>query len=419
MLERLASLFHQVVHSLVNFTKWYIFGAMTMPLTHNETVATPQTPAEIEAAIQALGPELTARAEEAEVARRPPKDLFAKLAATGIFRMLWPAERGGMGFSVPAALTPIETLAAADGSAGWSTMIGVESAALWMRFDPAIPTARSPQHGVLTRACLMPRGIATETSDGWRLKGRWPLASGAYDADWFVASGMVARADGSPDIRLFAVPSERVEIVDTWRALGLRSTMSHDAVIDTVLPSHHVAPSGGVIDSPHPLGRLPLWLALGPFHCAVILGIVRGALGDVVALLPGKRPVLNPVIATSEDPIVQHAIGAAATRLAAARAFVMTETDAAWTMAENKDPFTTIVRVRFRSMLTFVHAECVAIMDQLFHLAGTTPLYDGSPLQRRYRDLRTACQHVTASSEVYRPYGALLMGLTPANEAAL
>lgn len=410
-----------MVHGALDFTKWYSTGYTQMTVMRSRPGVTRShaTPADIEAAVRTLAPELAARGGEAEAARRPPADLFERLAATGVFRMLWPVEQGGFGFSVPEALPALEILAAADGSTGWSTMIGVESAALWMRFDPSIPTARVPERGVLTRACLMPRGTAVQTAEGWHLKGRWPLASGAYDADWFVACAMAAKPESPPDACIFAVPAERVEIVDTWSALGLRSTMSHDAVIDTVLPAHHVAPSGGVIDSPYPLGRLPLWMALGPFHCAVILGIVRAALDDVVALLPTKRPVLNPMIATSEDPIVQHAIGAAATRLAAARAFVMAEVKAAWAMAERAEPFSTVMRVRFRSMLTFVHAECVAVMDQLFHLAGTTPLYDGSPLQRRYRDLRTACQHVTASSEVYRPYGALLMGVTPPNEAAL
>jgi alkylation response protein AidB-like acyl-CoA dehydrogenase len=136
-------------------------------------------------------------------------------------------------------------------------------------------------------------------------------------------------------------------------------------------------------------------------------------------LLPGKRPVLNPAIRTCDDPLVQHYVGEAATRLNSARAFLMSEMNAMWAMAEGKQEFTAPVRVRFRSMLTFVHAECIAIMDTLFHLAGATPVYDGSPMQRRFRDLRTACQHVTASTEVYRPYGAFLMDAPAPNEAML
>jgi len=374
----------------------------------------------------ALGPELMSRGDEAERQERPPDELFAKLASTGVFKMLWPTAQGGYGFTLPEALPAIEVLAAADGSAGWSTMIGVEAAALWMRFDPHLPTARSPRYGVLTRAALMPRGMARETPDGWRLKGRWPLASGAYDADWFIAAAQVMdddgpriRSDGLPDLRHFAVPPDRVEIHDTWHALGLRSTMSHDISIDTILPLHHSAPGVGVIESPYALGRLPVWLALGPFHCAMILGVVRGALADVLALLPTKRPILNPAIRTSDDPVVQHRVGFIATRLASTRAFLMSEANVAWAMAENREPFTPLYRIRFRSMMAFVHAECVGMMDDLFQLGGSSAVYDISPLQRRYRDLRTACQHLTATGEVYQPYGALLMNVPLPMEAAL
>ncbi|WP_260581933.1 acyl-CoA dehydrogenase family protein [Sphingopyxis sp. PET50] len=386
------------------------------------------TPAGVEAAIRMLSDEFAATGEKTELERQPPQQLFDKLAATGVFRMLWPREFGGGGFRLPDALPVIETLASLDGSAGWSTMIGVESAALWTRFEPGIATAHTPEYGVLTRASLIPRGVAVETSDGWHLKGHWPLASGAYDADWFIAAAMVKDGDairmlpnGLPDARIFAVPPDRVEIRDTWRALGLRSTMSHDILIDTVLPAHHAAPAAGtgLPGSPWPLGRLPTWMALGPFHCAVIIGIVRGALGDVIELLPTKRPVLNPTIRTCEDPLVQHSVGAAATRLDAARAFLMTEANASWAMAEDGDVFAPRDRIRFRSMLSHVHAECVTIMDVLFSLVGANPLYDGSALQRRYRDLRAACQHVTASPEVFRPYGAMLMDVPVPNEAAL
>lgn len=386
------------------------------------------TPEGIEDAISALAPLFSSSANDTEIARRPPADLVDKLAATGVFRMLWPLDAGGGGFRLPDALPVIETLASLDGSAGWSTMIGVEAASLWTRFEPGLASARNPQYGVLTRASLIPRGIAQETPEGWHLKGHWPLASGAYEADWFIAAAMVKDGDtlrllpnGLPDARLFAVPPDRVEIRDTWHALGLRSTMSHDIVIDTVLPLDHAAPAAGtgLPDSPWPLGRLPTWLALGPFHCAVVIGIVRGALGDIIELLPTKRPVLNPAIRTCEDPLVQHNVGAAVTRLDAARAFLVSEAEASWRKAEQKETFSPHDRIRFRSMLSHVHGECVAIMDQLFSLAGATPLYDGSSLQRRYRDLRAACQHVTASPEVYRPYGALLMDVDVPNAAAL
>ncbi|HJQ16163.1 MAG TPA: hypothetical protein VJ859_04120, partial [Allosphingosinicella sp.] len=62
------------------------------------------TPAGVEAAIRALAPEFAATAVETESARCPPEALFEKLAATGVFRMLWPLDDGGGGFTQGEAL---------------------------------------------------------------------------------------------------------------------------------------------------------------------------------------------------------------------------------------------------------------------------------------------------------------------------
>lgn len=45
--------------------------------------------------IEALAPEISARAADIETARRLPRDLADKLSATGAFRMLVPKDLGG------------------------------------------------------------------------------------------------------------------------------------------------------------------------------------------------------------------------------------------------------------------------------------------------------------------------------------
>ncbi len=43
-------------------------------------------------------------------------------------------------------------------------------------------------------------------------------------------------------------------------------------------------------------------------------------------------------------------------------------------------------------MIAHVHSECVAVGNEVFSLAGSNVLYNDSSLQRRFRDLRSACQ---------------------------
>jgi alkylation response protein AidB-like acyl-CoA dehydrogenase len=79
-------------------------------------------------ALDALLPELAARAGEMEEARRLPADLARKLAATGVFRMVTPRRFGGLELSPREIVETTERIAAANASAGWCAMIGATTA---------------------------------------------------------------------------------------------------------------------------------------------------------------------------------------------------------------------------------------------------------------------------------------------------
>ena len=81
------------------------------------------------ATIQNLAPSIGARAAEIE-ARELPSDLLRDLVAAGCFRMFVPRSHGGLEIELPSALEIFEALARADGSAGWTAMIGAEAVML-------------------------------------------------------------------------------------------------------------------------------------------------------------------------------------------------------------------------------------------------------------------------------------------------
>ena len=76
------------------------------------------------AAVAALAPAIAARSEEIERGRRLPLDLIDELTAAGCFRMLAPRSHGGAEVDVSTHLRMIQELAMADGSVGWTVMIG-------------------------------------------------------------------------------------------------------------------------------------------------------------------------------------------------------------------------------------------------------------------------------------------------------
>ena|ERR671918_1386727 len=75
-------------------------------------------------AVRELAPVIETRAEEIEEGRRLPTDLVDALTDAGCFRMLVPRSHGGAELDLPAQMRVIEELARADGSVGWTVMIG-------------------------------------------------------------------------------------------------------------------------------------------------------------------------------------------------------------------------------------------------------------------------------------------------------
>lgn len=380
-------------------------------------------------AVRRLAPEITARAAEIEGGRSIPQDLARKIADTGLFRAMRPRALGGAEHRVPDMVPIIEELARADGSVGWSCMLGAEIPIVWQRLpEVTLQEIFGADPDALARGAIAPRPGIVSAEGGVRVNGRWPLASGSYDNAWIFVGGPVATPDGRPaldqdgqrDMRLVLLPWAQVKQHDNWDSLGLRATESHDVSVDDVfVPDARTAPWTKLSSDGPRIGRLPLILAVAPFHLGVVLGIARGMIDDLVDLAHGRRAIVNPAIRMGEDTLFQHRLGGLETRLAAARCFALSEAERAWALGASSEPAPPLARARLRAAAAHVHSECMAIANDVYALAGASVLYASSTLQRRFRDLRSACQHVVGNDEIFVPYGALLVGETPAMLAML
>jgi hypothetical protein len=275
------------------------------------------TPSVLEA-VRSLAPEIAARGDEIEQTRAVPADLLEKLTAAGVFRMLLPREFGGEQLDLPEACRVLREIAQADGSAGWTSMIGADFAIVWGRFPRDVLEevfANGPD--VMVRGAFAPKGIAVAGTDGFVVSGQWPLASGSYDYQWVMGNCVVLEdgaprigPDGIPDTRVALVPADQASFLDTWHSMGLAGTASNDFVIsDQFVTERHAASffGGSVVDAP--LYRMPLRVALVPTHSAVCLGIAEGLVQDLGQLATTKRPAVNPRQRLAEDPVFQWRLG--------------------------------------------------------------------------------------------------------------
>jgi alkylation response protein AidB-like acyl-CoA dehydrogenase len=361
-------------------------------------------------AVRALTAGITARSDEIERGRRLPPDLAATLRDVGCFRLLVPRHHGGSDATLPEHLEVIRELARADGSVGWTLMIG-SSAPVILGMLPltTFDTIYADGPDIAVAGSFNPKGVATPVEGGYRVSGRWPFASGCQHADWFIAHCMVD--DGRmPPLRVMMVPAADVNIVDTWSVSGLCGTGSHDFTLDGLfVPDGHtfdVFEEGGM---PGPLGRIPELSYSSLEFANVAVGIAEGALAEITTLASNKVPMLADA-ELAANPLFRYRLAEADAHLRAARALLDADVAATWASARAGDAFTTEQRARLRATAVWVVTAAARVVDVAYTAGGGSALYLGNPLQRRLRDVHALTQHFAIKADVLTTAGAVLAG---------
>jgi alkylation response protein AidB-like acyl-CoA dehydrogenase len=372
------------------------------------------------AAARALALRLSALAGESDQLATMPADLVSEVRQAGLFRLATPRALGGAELP-PAVLVEVgEELCRADGSAGWTIMIGNSTAFLaWL--DPAVAVELLGERTDVITACVFaPKGRLTPEGAGrFRLDGRWSFSSGCRHADWFVGGAMVADRDGprmipgrGPDWRLAVLPARDSTVIENWDVAGLRGTGSHDVTASAVLvPERHTTASF-FEPARHdgPLWRFPFFALAGTFLAGFPLGVARRALDEFARLAATKMRVPEQT-SIAEEGDVQVALARAEGGLQSARAFVFETIGAMWDTACAGDVPTLDQRARFLLATQQAMRAALEAVDIAYGLAGSTVLPMNHPLHRCSRDIHTGAQHIYFSSASAKRYAKTRLGI--------
>jgi alkylation response protein AidB-like acyl-CoA dehydrogenase len=365
-----------------------------------------------------MAPAISRRAGEMEAQRCIPRDLVDTLQSVGVFRLFVPRSHGGLELDLPAGIRIIEALARIDGSVGWTAMIG-STIHIIAGLLPRETYERIYGNGpdVLFAGSSQPVGTAEAADDGWRVKGRWPFASGCLHADWMIAMCVMTRNgkpllgdDGKPLLRGFAMPASAWQIEDTWHVAGLEATGSHHiAFADKLVPAGHFF---DFLNGASCL-RGPLYQTarevLPVMHGAFAVGVARGALDELLAFAGTGRQQLHAPVAMRDSEIFQGELGRIEAELRAAEALHRAQAASHWRHALAG---TLRDEARFLEATQagiWISAACVRVVDACFELAGGSAAYDSSPLQRRLRDMRVGAQHAAVHRRHYLGAGKRLL----------
>ncbi|MYN01938.1 acyl-CoA dehydrogenase [Pseudoduganella sp. DS3] len=318
----------------------------------------------------------------------------------GWLKMLAPRAAGGAELPLPEAVRLEEAIAEADGSMGWVVTLcaGAGWFAGFLAPDAARAIIATPD--VCLAGSGAPTGFADREGDGFRITGRWDIASGAPMATHFTLNAVLreggvplAGADGQPCVRAFVVPAAQVVVVPTWRSFGMRGTASHSYRIDAawVPASHGFAIDPACTTAPGALYRFPFMLLAWVTLAANLSGMARHFLtlaGEIVAAR--RQPPAS----------AQDALARAGMALEGSRERMYALLDQAWAQAASLPAAAgagcavdAALDARLREACQALVAAARRAVADIYPYCGLRAAQEDSDINRVWRDFHTASQH--------------------------
>lgn len=220
------------------------------------------------------------------------------------------------------------------------------------------------------------------------------------------------RSDGMPDWRFAFLTRDKVQIEDTWDAIGLRGTGSHHlSISEQTVPEEHLA---AVMFEPArhdgPLWRLPLLTMASLVMAGFPLGVARRALNEFTEYAQTKARG-GGLQTVAEDGFAQAELARAEGEVRAARSFVYDAAGELWDACLTGDPPGVDARGTMLLATTNAMRAAVAAVDRVFRLSGASAVFSDQPLARCFRDLHTANEHIIYSDGRDQAYIKTIFGI--------
>ena len=243
--------------------------------------------------------------DETESLRNLAPAIVAKLKNLDLFRMGLPSSLGGWEDNPVETLKVYETLASAETSVAWIVWNNHLACTFGRYLDADSLNEVYNNHSHVYANSTRPEGFAKVVPGGYMVSGRWTLVSGCELANWFVLRCLVL-SDELPTtlgpgakLKLFFLPKDVVNVIDTWSVGGLRGTGSNDIEIEeTFVQEKYAVDFDSQVHIDTAYNRLPIGCINASGCAAMSLGLLKSALDELVEMCrervtPGKNPDLR------------------------------------------------------------------------------------------------------------------------------
>lgn len=357
-----------------------------------------------------------------------PFENYADLRVAGFPALVIPEEFGGWGANLLESVLVMEALATGDGSTALSFTMHVQvmgSAAearswpedLFVRLCresvdrgalinavATEPRLGSPSRGGLpdTTAAPVYANGAQDDPIAWIINGHKNFASLSPALDYFIVPA--ALEDGSGQVARFVVPAgNHIEIEETWNAMGMRATGSHDIYLREarVTPDLLLGRSDPKASDPT-VSTGNAWFTLTV--CAVYLGVAQAALSFAANFAHKRVPTaLGKPIAELES--IQRLLGEAELALTQARSMLYNVANDWDTLPDCRQELSPLLM----ATKVTVTNNAIRAVDQSMRVVGGASLSRSLPMERYYRDVRAGLYHPMVDEQAIPMFGRIAL----------
>jgi alkylation response protein AidB-like acyl-CoA dehydrogenase len=340
-----------------------------------------------------------------------PHENIQDLRNAGYVTWTTPVRFGGQGMSLYSLVLCQEQLARGDGSTalaiGWH--VGI---ILNLTESQAFPPALYDEvcQSVITRGALInscasepvtgspsrggrPQTTAVPTEGGYRLTGRKTYSSLSPELNWVIVT---AGVEGSEAVGEFLVTGDDIHIEETWNVMGMRSTGSHDILLEDVfVPTHHVVSLSVPGQKSHRSQTGIGWtLHIPACYLGIALNARDVAMQYAATYQPNSLP--HPI---AKVPHIEEKLGQIELKLLAARTLM-------YDVARRYDEATPDQRLTFRPQLSAVKTlatnTAIEVVDLAMRVVGAKSLSRDFVLERLYRDVRAGLHNPPMDDVTYK-----------------
>ena len=310
------------------------------------------------------------------------------------FKALMPVAYGGLDLPLPELVRLQEGLSWADGSFGWVFTLCCGAGWFSGFIDPKL--AKNMLAGEYT--CLAGSGKSTGeavcTPNGYVISGEWNYASGAYHATHFTANCIIKNGeetvldkDGSPLILPFIIDKKDVELLATWKYIGMVATGSNFFKIANVAVDKNrcfkIDPEFATLNTK---------LYQYPFLQLAEATLAANIVGMAIHFIDLAEATIEHNISTNkytdrQNAFLLHKLQNIKTDMQQMRNDFYDAVDTSW-MAGNAE---TLQKVGINSRKAAQTARKYA--DDLYPFCGLQAASPDTEINRVWRDLHTASQH--------------------------